>query len=40
MITKIKYQINGRYIIKKINVLQKQNDRFIHFKELVRSMLN
>ena len=38
---KIKYQINEKHILKKTlhkdRLLRKQNDRYIHFKELVTS---
>ena len=39
MKTKIKYQINKNYNVKKTrsNLLQKQNDRYRHFKELLRN---
>ena len=38
MMIKIKYRINERYIMKKEDkLLQKQNDRCIHSKEMIRS---
>ena len=39
MIIKIKYQTYKRYNMKKNRDkrLQKQNDRYVHFKDLVRS---
>ena len=38
MKTKLKHQINKKIIMKNIEkLLQKQNDRYIHFKELLKS---
>ena len=35
----MKYQINERLNVKKIKINYLQNDRYIHFKELVRSYI-
>ena len=41
MIIEIKYQTNEGYVLKKTKdkILQQQNDRYIHFKDLVRSYI-
>ena len=39
MVIKIKYQTNERYNMKKDVLLQQQNDRYIQFKEFVKTYI-